>query len=285
MVSNSAHYASAAGGGEGIPVPSPHDQEVMLEAWREVLGQVLCSRDNDWRRQLRALQAESKAAIADLRANAAEICGGMEKMIAERLAQIGQPADGPRGEKGERGERGLPGQLRAVKQFVEGGVHYDGDVVMHAGSTYQARCDTAHEPPHEDWACLATAGRGGVDGVDGQSLRVRGTYKAGEVYAALDIVALNGCSFVARRDNPGDCPGDGWQSQSLPGKKGDRGLPGERGPAGPAGPTIQSWQIDFGRYQATPLMSDGSEGPTLELRALFEQFQMALFEQIQLEAR
>ena len=88
MVSNSAHYASAAGSGEGIPAPSPYDQEVMLEAWREeVLGQVLCSRDNDWRRQLRALRAESSAVIAGLRADAAEVRGRMEKMIAERLAQ------------------------------------------------------------------------------------------------------------------------------------------------------------------------------------------------------
>ena len=75
-------------------------------------------------------------------------------------------------------------------------------------ATYQARCDTVHEPPHDDWACLATAGR---DGVDGRSMRVRGTYRAGEVYAALDVVALNGCSFIARRDDPGECPGDGWQ--------------------------------------------------------------------------
>jgi hypothetical protein len=41
---------------------------------------------------------------------------------------------------------------------------------------------------------------------------------------------------------------------------------------GPAGPAIESWRIDRERYQATPLMSDGSEGPVLELRLLFEQF-------------
>ena len=35
----------------------------------------------------------------------------------------------------------------------------------------------------------------------------------------------------------------------------------------------------------TLLRSDGSEGPTLELRPLFEQFQMALFEHIHMEAR
>jgi hypothetical protein len=64
---------------------------------------------------------------------------------------------------------------------------------------------------------------------------------------------------------------------SMPGRRGQQGPRGERGPAGPAGPmgpAIKSWQIDWERYQATPLMSDGSEGPTLELRPLFEQFLM-----------
>jgi hypothetical protein len=36
--------------------------------------------------------------------------------------------------------------------------------------------------------------------------------------------------------------------------------------------TISGWKIDRARYLATPLMSDGSDGPPLELRELFEQF-------------
>ena len=36
--------------------------------------------------------------------------------------------------------------------------------------------------------------------------------------------------------------------------------------------TIRDWKIDRARYVATPIMSDGSEGPPLELRGLFEQF-------------
>jgi hypothetical protein len=39
-----------------------------------------------------------------------------------------------------------------------------------------------------------------------------------------------------------------------------------------SGATICGWRIDCARYLATPLLSDGSEGPLLELRALFEQF-------------
>ena len=101
------------------------------------------------------------AAVAQLRANAAEIRGSMEKMIEKRLAQIGEPADGPRGERGLPGERGPMGRLKTAKAFVEGGVHYEGDVVLHCGATYQARCDTAREPPHHDWICVARAGEHG----------------------------------------------------------------------------------------------------------------------------
>jgi hypothetical protein len=56
------------------------------------------------------------------------------------------------------------------------------------------------------------------------------------------------------------------------GENGERGPPGPRGDAGASGATIRDWKIDRERYLATPLMSDGSEGPPLELRGLFEQF-------------
>jgi len=46
-----------------------------------------------------------------------------------------------------------------------------------------------------------------------------------------------------------------------------RGLSLER-----KGATIREWKIDRARYVATPVMSDGREGPPLELRELFEQF-------------
>jgi hypothetical protein len=97
--------------------------------------------------------------------------------------------------------------------------------------------------------------------------KVCGTYRAGETYKYLNIVALNGGSFIARADDPGPCPGDGWQllvSASRAGKlgpKGERGESGRRGLPGRVASTIRGWQIDPARYRATPLMSDGSEGP------------------------
>ena len=94
-----------------------------------------------------------------------------------------------------------------------------------------------------------------------------------------DAVALNGGSFLALHDKPGACPGPGWQLLSAPGKRGVAGdrraievllaLPGrpERTPR-----AIVGWAMDRAAYTVTPVMSDGSSGPPLNLRGLFEQF-------------
>jgi hypothetical protein len=88
-----------------------------------------------------------------------------------------------------------------------------------------------HAPPHSDWVCLARAG------CDGLTPTIRGTYDAYGKYNRLDIVASDGASFIAKRDNPGLCPGDDWQLLSRQGKPGRRGETGERGPRGEKGDT------------------------------------------------
>ena len=60
--------------------------------------------------------------------------------------------------------------------------------------------------------------------------------------------------------------------RGIAGEKGERG---ERGTQGESGKPIvlKGWTIDREKFVAVPLMSDGSRGPALELRGLFEQFQ------------
>jgi hypothetical protein len=187
---------------------------------------------------------------------------------AEGLAgEIG--TQGARGEKGERGPEGAIGKLSSAKPWSDG-VHYAGAVVTHGGATYQALVDTGHQPPSNDWICLATSGR------DARTPTPRGTFDPEAKYWPLDIVALNGGSFIALRDNPGPCPGANWQlltrqgQRGIAGTKGDRGDRGERGESGAK---LTRWKIDRKLYLATPVMADGTYGPTLELRPLFEQFQ------------
>src|SRR5262249_21829640 len=97
--------------------------------------------------------------------------------------------------------------------------------------------------------------------------RVRGTFAPNTNYARGDMVVLDGGSFVARKDNPGPCPGAGWQ---LMAKQGQRGIAGPKGERGPPGAVISGWILDRGNFRVTPRLSDGSLGPPLELRELFE---------------
>src|SRR5580765_3360198 len=172
------------------------------------------------------------------------------------------------GPDGRRGQKGEPGTLPVAREWAPGIVHYAGVVVTHGGGTWQASCDTGQAPGHADWVCLARPG------IDAAIPKVRGTWSDAEVYAALDIVALGGSSFIARREAPGPCPGEGWQLIASAGRQGSKGPPGERGEAGAAGarglpgasaPVIIGWKIDRKAYAAIPIMSDKSEAPPLEL--------------------
>lgn len=157
----------------------------------------------------------------------------------------------------------------AVKLWAEG-VHYAGDVVVWKGSTYQAAIDTAREPPHGDWTTLAI---GGIDGRDAPIGEVFGKYDPTGSYKKFDLVAHDGCEWRARCDDPGPLPGAGWALAAMRGSQGSRGLKGdagERGPAGPAGARITRWSIDG--FAAVPIMSDGSAGPALDLREMFERY-------------
>lgn len=194
----------------------------------------------------------------------------------------GEPGD--RGEKGEPGLEGPPGRLPLISEYQAKKVYYRGDCVTFMGACYQAIKDTGEAPPdHECWRMIASGGR------DGASPTVRGTYdRAIGDYRGLDIVMLNGSSFIARRDAPGECPGEGWQALALVGKRGEpgqagqkgtRGERGERGERGAPGidgtpaPMIVAWRVDRDSYTAFGVLSDRSETPPLELRPLFEQFE------------
>jgi hypothetical protein len=154
-------------------------------------------------------------------------------------------------------------------------VFYEGDVVTFDGGTFQATCDTGQPPTHADWICLALAGR------DAKQLSIRGTYNPGDDYKEFDVVMGNGSSFVARRDDPGACPGEGWQALSLVGKRGpqgprgevgERGLQGERGPPGESGAVIVAWETDLANYSMRAVLSDGSSGGEINLRSMFERY-------------
>jgi hypothetical protein len=58
-----------------------------------------------------------------------------------------------------------------------------------------------------------------------------------------------------------------------PGRDGAQGPPGPKGSRGQRGFETTGWLINEAEYCITPLFYDNSQGPTLNLRGLFEQFQ------------
>jgi len=177
------------------------------------------------------------------------------------------------GKPGPRGEQGPPGKLPLVRLWKPETVYYEGDVVAYDGGTFQAKRDTGQPPSHADWICLATAGR------DGNSITVRDTFDETQEYRRLDVVARNGGSFVALKDVPGPCPGAGWQLLASQGKRGSLVRRESAGPTGLSGATIRDWKLDRARYVATPVMSDGREGPAARIarafRAIFARDEIA----------
>lgn len=173
----------------------------------------------------------------------------VEETVSKAVAALPPP---------EKGEPGAPGSLPLVKAWSDDVTH-EGEVRTHAGATWQATKDTAKEPPHADWICLAAAGE---PGTPARQINVRGTYSAESDYSALDIVALNGGAFISRKDSPGPCPGEGWQVIAMRGKPGEPGKRGDPGPSvrGEPGPGIAALHVD----DQGLLMLVNADGTTVE---------------------
>jgi hypothetical protein len=238
---------------------------VLPDALHEALGQILAEERRQWRRERELIQSEAQRVISDLRATISELAGEIRQKTMD--IKPGVP-----GVAGPPGPTGPSGKLPMVKRFKPSQVFYEGDVVVHNGSTYQALCDTGNGVTHSDWICVAKAGR------DGKGFEIRGTYDFKERYVKLDVVALDGAAWVSRCDSPGICPGPDWQMMSRQGKPGRRGETGERGPRGEKGdtgppavvPQFLGARVDE-NYNLLRILSDGSK-EIMPLRPAFERY-------------
>jgi hypothetical protein len=175
---------------------------------------------------------------------------------------------GPQGERGEKGERGSVGRIVPWTDRI----FYSGELVTSRGSTWQAVNDTAKEPNEtsKDWQMICAAGSAGA------SFVVRGTFDPTQKYGPLDVVTLDHSWFVARKDDPGACPGPGWQSGPV-GKKGEKGLVGERGVKGEPGKPAAHWiGVKLEGFDVVTVLSDGTLGPRFSLAPMFEAFEAEL---------
>jgi len=211
----------------------------------------------------RELKLSIAAEVAAVRAARAEFELRVERAIAEKLASV---HDGPQGPAGPQGERGEPGMGIAGPP---------GEPGPQGESIVGPQGDRGDSGPQGE-SIVGPPGEQGIPGMPGPAGEtpyvgeVCGLFQPDRKYRKYDLVTLNGSEWRARRDGPGELPGDGWAMAGQVGKSGKPGDKGERGPAGPPGQTITiaDWLIED--YRAVPVMSDGKPGPALDLRGLFE---------------
>jgi hypothetical protein len=182
-------------------------------------------------------------------------------MVVEAVAAIPAPKDGDLGPPGPPGPPGTPPIVRRWEPRI-----YDaGAWVVRDGAIFQAQEQTGKEWHQADWLCVVEKP------ADGRSFEICETYDPNIAYRALSVVTLNNSWFIAKRDNPGPCPGEDWKSGPV-GKRGKDGVPGLPGFLVSQGRLKSAGRVDPRAYAAVPVMSDGSEGAPLVLRDLFEQF-------------
>ncbi len=208
---------------------------LLPDALATALGRVVSRARAEWRSERELAQAETRRAIAELEARVAGLSLEMHRMVAERLAAL---KDGDPGAPGARGERGLPGEAITGPPGEPG---------------IQGPPGAASDIP-------------GPPGPEPYVGEVCGLFDPERQYRKYDLVTFRDSEWRARCDEPGELPGDDWALSARAGSKGKQGERGERGPA----ISIAGWeQRDF---RIVPVMSDGSIGPPLDLRAIFEQY-------------
>lgn len=150
--------------------------------------------------------------------------------------EAGEPGlSGEKGEPGERGEKGDPADVEPIvaammERLREERLDLDEklfatrkrfDGMMLAAEERLAELKDGEPGPAGKDGAPGSEGAPGRDGRDGITGEARGLYDRAETYRKLDHVTFNGSEWIARQDDPGPLPGEGW---TLGAKRGKAGL-------------------------------------------------------------
>lgn len=156
----------------------------------------------------------------------------LTKQVETLVAAIPVPEngkDGVDGEQGPPGEVGPPG-----KDGEQGPAGSDG--INGADGKDGADADMEGlEKLLIDLVAAFPIPENGKDGADAYPGEAKGLFDPTVTYRALDVVSFNGSEWRAKKDEPGELPGDGWMLSASKGKRGDRGEKGDRGIEGKSG--------------------------------------------------
>ncbi len=167
-------------------------------------------------------------------------------------------ADGAPGQDGATGERGADGA-----PGVDGKEGAQGHVGPAGRDGVDGKDGAEGVPGRTGEAGLqglpGADGRNGIDGKDAYQGEARGLFDPHVAYRAMDTVGFNGSEWRAKRDDPGELPGDGWMLSAGRGKRGDRGERGADGEPGRAAAEIIALYADPKALTIVATKDDGTE--------------------------
>jgi integrin beta 3 len=192
-----------------------------------------------------------------------------QALAAVKDGEPGMPGEkGMPGERGEKGDKGDPGEpapdptedivAAALEKVREDRLELDEK--LFAATRRFERLSTELE---ERLANIKD-GEPGPQGEPGPAGRdftgeARGKYDNSETYLKFDRVAYNGSEWLARKDDPGPLPGEGWML----------GVQGKAGRPGAPGVGIQ--RATTKDYALVLEMTDGKT-MTIDLRGMFARY-------------
>jgi hypothetical protein len=106
------------------------------------------------------------------------------KELTDAIEELERRLAGKLVELREHLHQSTPGKFPVVKTWREESVVYQGELIGHRGSLWQAQRDTAQPPGGSDWICVARRGR------DAITPTVRGNYDGHECYADIVKAAI-----------------------------------------------------------------------------------------------
>lgn len=153
------------------------------------------------------------------------------KAVAPLLKRI-EDLESRQLEKGEQGEQGRDGAGVAGALIDRAGNLV---LTLTDGSTRDLGAVVGTNGERGEKGEQGDAGERGEDGKDAYPGEARSLYDPEATYRALDVVSFNGSEWRAKKDDPGQLPGDGWMLSASKGKRGEPGQRGERGIDGKPG--------------------------------------------------
>lgn len=182
--------------------------------------------------------------------------------------------DGAEGAPGRDGKDGVDGRDgigiaealidsggELVLTMTDGSVKRLGRVVGENGKDGQDGADGAPGEPGRDGLAGERGEKGdpGETGRDAYAGEARGLYDPAAEYRAMDVVSFRGSEWRAKKDNPGELPGEDWMLSASRGSRGERGERGPVGRDGKAGATLIAGYVDPDQMKMTLTKDDGSE--------------------------